>query len=88
MKLYNLATLSLLIEFHFSETSDEWRKILYGTTVVPIRPNIIIRLSELILGLNIPFNRLVISGLVIIAVIKNDKLITITRDISDPSIIL
>ena len=62
--------------------------MLYGTTVVPIRPNIIIRLSELILGLNIPFNRLVISGLVIIAVIKNDKLITITRNTSDPSIIL
>ena len=62
--------------------------MLYGTTVVPIRPNIIIRLSELILGLNIPFNRLVISGLVIIAVIKNDKLITNTRNISDPSIIL
>ena len=62
--------------------------MLYGTTVVPIRPNIIIRLSELILGLNIPFNRLVISGLVIIAVIKNDKLITITRNIRDPSIIL
>ena len=49
--------------------------MLYGTTVVPIRPNIIIRLSELILGLNIPFNRLVISGLVIIAVIKN-KIVT------------
>ena len=62
--------------------------MLYGTTVVPIRPNIIIRLSELILGLNIPFRRLMISGLVIIAVIKNDMLITITSDIRDLSIIL
>ena len=84
-KLSNLATFNLFTEFHFSETKDEWRKRLYGTTVVPINPKMIVKLLELIFGVIAPLIRALISGLVIIAVIKKDILIIKTRKTSDLS---
>ena len=84
-KLSNLATFNLFIEFHFSETKDEWRKRLYGTTVVPIKPKMIVKLFESIFGVMTPLISALISGLVIIAVIKKDILIIKTRKTSDLS---
>ena len=59
-----------------------------GAQVVPINPIIIKILPSGNLGTNKPLNKSVISGLVIIAVIMNDKLIIITKKIRDLSRIL
>ena len=60
--------------------------MLYGTTVVPIKPNTIKILFSSKLGINIPSIRDSKLGFVIIAVIKKETLIVKTKKIRDFSI--
>ena len=74
-------------ESHLSLTNEACKKMLYGTTVVPISPTITIKLSAGNLGINNPFARINRSGLTIMAEVKKAKLINKTKPIRTFSII-